>query len=67
MVENHDRRLNHVDIVYECDRRMDGRTDRQTDRITITKTVQRIVSHCKNVKKTRFYRKIKKNIYKCLL
>ena len=34
-----------MDTVYECDRR----TDRQTDRITITKTVQRIASHGKNV------------------
>ena len=31
------------------DRRTDRQTDGQTDRITITKTVQRIVSHGKNV------------------
>ena len=36
-----------MDTVHECDRRTDGRTDR----ITITKTVQRIASHDKNVKK----------------
>ena len=31
------------------DGQTDGQTDRQTDRITITKTVQRIASHGKNV------------------
>jgi len=34
-----------VDTVHACDRQ----TDRQTDRITITKTVQRIASHGKNL------------------
>jgi len=31
------------------DRQTDGQTDRRTDRITMTKTVQRIASHGKNV------------------
>jgi len=50
----------------QCTSVTDGRTDGQTDRITITKTVQRIASHGKNVIKTRFHRKIKKtfiNVY----
>jgi len=34
-----------VDTVHECDRQRDG----QTDRITITKTVQRIAYHGKNL------------------
>ena len=38
-----------MDTVHECDRRMDGQSDGRTDRITITKTVQRIASHGKNV------------------
>jgi len=40
-----------VDTVHECDGQTDRRTDGQTDRITITKTVQRIASHGKNVVK----------------
>jgi len=42
-----------VDTVHECDRQtdrqMDKQTGRRTDRITITKTVQRIASHGKNL------------------
>ena len=40
-----------MDTVHECDRQTDRQTDRRTDRITITKTVQRIASHGKNVER----------------
>ena len=39
-----------MDTVHECDRRTDRQTDGQTDRITMTKTVQCIASHGKNVR-----------------
>ena len=43
-----------MDTVHECDGQTDRRTDGQTDRITITKTVQRIASHGKNVQNYKY-------------